>query len=247
MNMSFYTGATGAIQQQARMDVQGNNISNVNTHGFKVEKATFHNLMNRNITGIDEELLPRGAGAKVTKTATDFSANGFVETGRTFDFAIEGKGFFGLFDPVSGEISYTRDGGFVMARFPTGGTDEETGEAAGEWRLSDNEGRCVLDPVGNFIVIDPEDWRADLELGVFDFLIYDGMPHADSSRFVPADKNGDLYRGGGIVHRGFLEPSNVDLAQEFIKVIESQRAYSYALRVVQTTDEIEQTINGLRN
>lgn len=47
--------------------------------------------------------------------------------------------------------------------------------------------------------------------------------------------------------RGFLETSNVDLAQELTKVIESQRAYSYALRIVQTTDEIEQTINGLRS
>ena len=47
--------------------------------------------------------------------------------------------------------------------------------------------------------------------------------------------------------RGYLELSNVDLAQEMVKVIESQRAYSYALRMVQTTDEIEQTINGLSN
>ena len=60
------------------------------------------------------------------------------------------------------------------------------------------------------------------------------------------DKNGDLYLGTGKVKRGYLELSNVDLTQEFIKVIESQRAYSYALRMVQTTDEIEQTINGLR-
>ena len=81
---------------------------------------------------------------------------------------------------------------------------------------------------------------------MFDFLIYDGMLHADSCRFIPIEKNGDLYMGSGTVRRGFIEVSIVDLSQEFIKVIESQRAYSTALRVVQTSDEIEQTINGLR-
>ena len=73
------------------------------------------------------------------------------------------------------------------------------------------------------------------------------MLHADSGRFSPIDKNGDLYLGTGKVIRGYLELSNVDLAQEMVKVIESQRAYSYALRMVQTSDEIEQTINGLSN
>ena len=53
--------------------------------------------------------------------------------------------------------------------------------------------------------------------------------------------------GTGKVRRGYLEVSNVDLAQELVKVIESQRAYSYALKMVQTSDEIEQTINGLPN
>ena len=73
------------------------------------------------------------------------------------------------------------------------------------------------------------------------------MLHADSGRFIPIEKNGDLYMGTGEVKRGMIELSNVDLAQELSKVIESQRAYGYALRMVQTSDEIEQTINGLPN
>ena len=58
MNMAFFTGAVGAIQQQQRMNVQANNISNVNNYGFKAERATFHHLMYGNVTGIDEERLP---------------------------------------------------------------------------------------------------------------------------------------------------------------------------------------------
>lgn len=60
------------------------------------------------------------------------------------------------------------------------------------------------------------------------------------------DMNGQLYLGTGQVQRGLLEQSNTDLAQEFIKVIESQRAFSYALKMVTTSDEIETTFNSLR-
>lgn len=303
MNTSFYTGAVGAYMQNQRMNVQANNLANVNNYGYKAERATFHHLMYGNIVGIDDEELPRGSGTKMVKATVDFDTGGYVETGRTFDFAIEGDGFFALYDPSSGEISFTRDGAFMMARIeltpeeeeveidpetgepveagpvydpetgrwidpetgepPENGPvydpetgrwiDPETGEEVEipkteEWRLSDNEGRFVLDSRGDFIVIDlPLDRGAELNVGVFDYRIYDGMLHLDSQRFMPIEKNGDLYLGTGTVLRGFLERSNTDVTQEMIKVIESQRAYSYALKMVQTSDEIEQTINNLPN
>ena len=259
MNMSFYTGAVGAFQQQQRMNVQANNIANVNNYGYKAERATFHHLMYGNVTGIDQEQLPKGTGTKMVKASVDYESSGYVDTGRVFDFAIMEDGFFALYDPSNGEISYSRDGAFMMARFEIPPDedaepeiDPDTGEEIEpentiEWRLSDNEGRFVLDRAGNYVIIDPDDRKADLDIGVFDYRIYDGMLHADSGRFTPVEKNGDLYLGTGTVKRGVLERSNVDLAQELVKVIESQRAYSYAMRMVQTTDEIEQTINGLPN
>ena len=246
MNMSFYSAAVGAIQQQQRMNVQSNNIANVNTHGFRAERASFGALMNRDVIGIDNAELPKGTGTRMTKA--------------TVDFAINGDGFFALYDPPSGEISYTRDGAFTAAQYWVDPTEEEiaAAEANGEeaqpkpeWRLSDNEGRCVLDPQGNFIVLDMDEVKEnraglELRLGVFDYAIREGLEHADSCRFVATDKNGQLYLGTGVVKRGLLELSNTDLAQEFIKVIESQRAYSFCLKMVTTSDEIETTINGLR-
>ena len=260
MNMSFYTGAVGAYMQNQRMNIQANNLANVNNIGFKAERATFHHLMYSNVVGIDEELLPKGSGTKIAKASIDFETGGYTETGYTFDFAIQGDGFFALYDLATGEISFTRDGAFIMARFevpPAEDAEPEIDPVTGEeiepqntevWRLSDNEGRCVLDSDGNFIVIDlPLDRNAEVNPGVFDYQIYDGMLHLDSQRFMPIEKNGDLYLGTGTVIRGYLERSNVDVAQEMTKVIESQRAYSMALRMVQTSDEIEQTINGLPN
>ena len=257
MNMSFYNAAVGAYQQQLRMNVQAQNIANVNTQGYRAERASFGELMNRNVDGIDNSRLPKGTGARMIHAPIDFSSRGFTDTGRNFDFAINGDGFFALFDPDTQEISFTRDGSFTMTQFwipPAEDAAPEVDENGEEiepqptsvWRLSDNQGRCVLDPEGNFIVVDPDNQKAPLELGVFDYAIHYGMQHADSSRLLATDLNGQLYLGTGEVKQGLLEMSNTDLTQEFIKVIESQRAFSYALKMVITSDEIESTFNSLR-
>ncbi len=257
MNMSFYNAAVGAYQQQLRMNVQAQNIANVNTQGYRAERAAFGKLMNRNVDGIDNSRLLKGTGARMIHAPIDFSSRGFTDTGRNFDFAINGDGFFALFDPDTQEISFTRDGSFTMTQFwipPAEDAAPEVDENGEEiepqptsvWRLSDNQGRCVLDPEGNFIVVDPDNQKAPLELGVFDYAIHYGMQHADSSRLLATDLNGQLYLGTGEVKQGLLEMSNTDLTQEFIKVIESQRAFSYALKMVITSDEIESTFNSLR-
>ena len=117
MNMSFYTGAVGAYMQNQRMNVQANNIANVNNYGYKAERATFHHLMYGNVTGIDDEQLPKGTGTKMVKASVDYETGGYTETGFTFDFAIKGDGFFALYDPSNGEISFTGAGAFFFARF----------------------------------------------------------------------------------------------------------------------------------
>lgn len=257
MNMSFYTAAVGAFQQQLRMDVQSHNIANVNTQGYRCERVAFGELMNRDVEGINGDNLPKGTGARMIHAPIDTTTRGFKDTGMTFDFAINGDGFFAVYDPATQEVSFTRDGAFEMNEFqiPPAEDAEPEYDENGEliepepttvWRLSDNFGRCVLDSQGNFIVIDPENRGAPLELGVFDYAIREGLQHADSSRFLATERNGQLYLGTGQVKQGLLEMSNTDMAQEFIKVIESQRAYSYALKMVLTSDEIETTINGLR-
>ena len=254
MNMSFYSAAVGAYQQQLRMNVQANNIANVNTHGFRAERAAFGQLMNRDVIGIDSAELPKGTGTRMIQATVDFNSRGYLSTEWPFDFAIDGDGFFAVYDPATEEISFTRDGSFTMSQFFIPPEEDAAPEKDGEepepvevWRLSDNQGRCVLNSQGNFIVIDPEDRDAPLDVGVFDYAIHEGLQHTDSSRFVATEKNGQLYLGSGTVKRGLLEMSNTDLSQEFIKVIESQRAYSYALKMVLTSDEIETTINGLRS
>lgn len=240
MIQAFYNAAVGAQQQMLRLNVQANNIANVNHYGFRAEKPAFEALMYRNIAGADGAELPKGAGTRVVSTATDFSQAALEETGRAQDYAIFGLGFFALFDPSTQEISFTRDGSFSPAMFQE---QNEAGELEHVWYLSDGEGRQVLNTGGYPIVM--TDFNAEQPVGVFLIQYQDGLQHLDSGRFLAGDKNGDVWMGGAQVLRGYLEASNTDLAYEISKVIEAQRAYSYALRMVTTADEVETTINGL--
>lgn len=248
MNQSFYIGAVGAHQQQQRMNVQGNNIANVNTYGFKAEKGRFNALMYQNMRGIDGAELPGGVGMKMLMTSTDFAQGGAATTGRSLDYMIEGDGFFALADLETGEITFTRSGAFVMSELLRPGSRlDENGAPVLEPKfcLSDGNGRFVLSNTGG--VIEVEDAQAEQPIGIFDYQNYNGMEHLGNTRFLPVDKNGGLILGEGILRQGVLELSNVDLAEEMTKVIESQRAYGMALKMVQVSDEIETTINGLRN
>ena len=262
MNESFYSAAVGAFQQQLRMNVHANNVANVNTYGFRAERPQFGELMNRNVVGINDEELPKGVGARMIQATVDFTTNrGLTETGYKYDFAIDGSGFFALYDPTNGQISYTRDGAFTKAQFWIEPDEAATAEAAAAgveaqptaiWRLTDNEGRCVLDSEGNFIVINPDNEYDDAEqlpfqIGLFDFAIHEGLEHDNSARFLATERNGQLYLGTGTIKQGYLEQSNTDMTLEFIKVIESQRAFSACLRMVTTSDEIETTFNQLRS
>lgn len=243
MNMSFYTAAVGASQQQKRMNVVANNMANVNTYGYKPERPSFAALMYGNVTGIDNENLPRGTGTRMISANTDYGAMGpMANTGRSLDYAISGRGFFALMEPTSGEISYTRDGSFTMSghQLPDG-----EGGFTQVFLLSDGEGRFVLDESGSPIEV--TDHNEKQPVAVYDFVSTDGMYPIGANRYLPAEKNGIPFLvEDAVLVQGSLEGSGTDLATEMTKVIEAQRSFSYALRMVQTSDEVTTTINGLR-
>lgn len=245
MNLSFYSAVSGAAQQMNHMNVIGNNVANVNTYGYKADVSGFSNLMYGYFEGAEEEMSYRGAGTLLSQTSINHAQGSLSETGFTFDFAIDGDGYFAVYDPQTTEITFTRDGSFTMAHATLDGNGTEG------WRLSDGSGRYVVNQDGNFIDIDPEVQLVNhsvetLNVGVFDFAIRDGMLRNGESGLMNIDKNGDIQLGTGTVIQGYLEVSNVNLAKEISKVIEAQRLYSYANKMIVTTDEIEQTINSLK-
>lgn len=247
MNQSFYTGAVGASMQMKRMNIIGDNVANLNTFGFKANRTDFSALMYQDHRGIEDDL-PMGVGTRILMTSTNHAQGSVEDFGRTLDYMIEGDGFFALVDLATGQVTYTRNGAFVKSgrEMPTGETDEN-GQPITEltYFLGDDEGRFVLSDVGGLIEVG-DDTNQKLPVGVFDYINYDGMTQIDATRYLPVDKNGNLVYGTGKLVQGVVEGSNADLAEEYTKLIESQRAYGLALKMVLTSDEIESTINNLR-
>lgn len=240
MYTSFYTAARGAMEEQEKLNVVGNNLANVNNYGYKAKTTVFTDLMYYNLnnyTGEDTRY-KAGTGINVEKTNTDFSPKGFVTTEEKFDYAIVDKGFFMLRSPITNEITYTRNGHFSMSR------------RGNEFYLVNDNGNFVLDQNRNPIrVLDgnAEEPVLSSQIGVYGFNILDGMQSVGDNEFTPVLKNGQpfLMPGAKLVNKA-LEMSGVDVADDFTRMIEAQRAYSYALKMVQTSDEIVNTINTLR-
>lgn len=235
MYTSFYTAARGVIEQQKRMDVVANNMANINNYGYKSKSAAFSELMHYNLNNADggDTDIKAGTGVVMTKTNTDFSPKGVMQTDSPYDFAIMGQGFFMLQNPQNGEITYTRNGRFSQSQF------------GNEFYLVNDNGNCVLDKNGNRIRVDNGSLSSDP--GVYRFNVLDGMQSTGKNEFVPTEKNGNpVLDANAEVKNYALEASGVDLAEEMSRVIESQRAYAYAMRMVQTSDEIVSTINTLR-
>lgn len=246
MNQSFYTGAVGAQQQNFAMNVHGNNIANVNTTAFKAEKVRFSALLRQQLESIEDGNHSNGVGARLLMTSTDFSQGPLTDTGRFQDYMILGDGYFAVVDLTTNEVTFTRNGAFQVSFYERTIGEDEMGNPITETvqTLVDNEGRFVLGKNGNIITV--TDPLAKQEIGVFDYGNYDGMKHQSGTEFLPIDKNGNLYYGTGELLQGVIEGSNVDLAEVFTKVIEAQRSYTMALKMIQTSDEIETTINNLR-
>lgn len=235
MYTSFYTAAQGVVAQQKRMDVVANNMANINNYGYKSKNATFFELMHYNLNNAhgEDTTIQAGAGTVLTRTNTDFSPNGIHKTESPYDFALTGPGFFMLKNPNNNEITYTRNGRFSLS------------QRGANFFLVNDKGNYVLDQSGQPIQV--VDGNLNAQIGVYRFNVLDGMRSVGDNEFQPTAKNGNpiLDANAEIVDHA-LEASGVDLAQEMSQVIESQRAYSYAMRMVQTSDEIVGTINNLR-
>ncbi len=235
MNGSFYTAALGASMQQSKLDIVSNNIANVNNNGYKAKSGVFQELIQENMREPEEvqTRLYRGVGTKVSHTNTDFGQAGFTNTGSPLSFAIEGEGFFMVQDVTTNEITYTRTGNFRLSEL-----DEQM-------YLVTQEGKRVLNESQEPIMVSEDNLSA--QPGIFAFANTNGMLSVGSNEFQPVTQNGtaSLTREARLI-QGSLEMSNVDLSTEMSEMIEASRAYSYMLKMVQTSDEVEDTINRLR-
>lgn len=262
MNMSFYVGALGADASQKKMGVISNNLANINNTAFKSKNAIFSELINYNLNDSPEaktDLQP-GAGTTVVRTNTDYSPSAFHTTGQPNDYAIgNANAFFKLQDPKSGEITYTRNGHFHAGEMPDG-----------KFYLFTESGKHVLDENGKKMLADDTALKAieaagqtggntanannateevKQKIGVYTINYPSRLVNKGDNELAirPGDQNNkDSVIQNPILESGTLESSGTDMAKEMTRLIESQRAFTYALKMVQTSDEVEGTINQLR-
>lgn len=262
MNMSFYVGALGADASQKKMGVISNNLANINNTAFKPKNAIFSELINSNLNDSPEAKtdLQAGAATTVVRTNTDYSPAAFHTTGQPNDYAIgNANAFFKLQDPSSGEITYTRNGHFHAGEMPDG-----------KFYLFTESGKHVLDESGKKMLADDTALKAieaagqtggntanannateevKQKIGVYTINYPSRLVNKGDNELAirPGDQNNkDSVIQNPILESGTLESSGTDMAKEMTRLIESQRAFTYALKMVQTSDEVEGTINQLR-
>ncbi len=236
MEMSFYVGAIGAFNCTEKLSVVSNNLANFNNTGFKPKTAVFSDLINYNLNDSPDAVteLQAGAGMRVARTYTTFDVSGATQTGSQLDYAIlQPNAFFMVQDPETDEITYTRDGHFHRA------------DMGGNFYLMTDGGKYVLDENQQPIVLGENE--EETEPGLYTFANPSRLLSVGNNEYVPSDEGVEAIAvEQPSLMKGALESSGTDMAEEFSRLIECQRAFSYALKMVQTSDEVTSTINSLR-
>lgn len=244
MISAFYNARSGAMAQDKTMNVISDNLANVSTVGFKGGKMGFSDLLYTNLhqpeTVVDP--LRTGNGVKNQQVGISFEQGAMQSTAYPYDFAIKGEGFFAVQSADDGQITYTRDGSFRLRA-------EEDG-----FYLANGQGDLVLDsdsaPIP--VDVDMEEGEEDispemLNIGVFAFPNQYGLLKIGTNQFIPTEQSQPAEAvSNDVIVKGYLEGTNVDSTTEISRVIEAQRAFQFNSRIIQMSDELEQSINNLR-
>ena len=254
---SLQIAATGMAAQQTNVDVIAHNLANVNTTGFRRSRAEFEDLIYQTLRAPggsigDGQRLPTGIqlgeGVRTVSTTQVHMQGSLLQSGGSLDVAIEGSGFFQITRP-GGQIAYTRSGDFktdAEGRLVT--VDGFLVEPA--ITLPTNATSISISPDGIVSVTLPNQ-SATQEVGqltLANFVNPSGLEAIGRTMFVPTDASGQPIiaqpgqEGLGTLAQGFLEGSNVEVVNEMIDLIASQRAYEVNQKVITTADEMLQRV-----
>lgn len=261
MIRSMYTGATGMEAQQAYMDTISHNLSNVNTTGFKRQKAEFQDLMYqtlrepgvRNFEGsVSPAGIEVGLGVRLAATPRIFEQGSLNQTQNPMDIAVEGEGFFQIQLPEGG-TAYTRDGTFKLS---SDGTIVTSSGFFLEPRIVVPEGSqgFSVDARGKVSVILPGE-QTSTEIGQIElarFVNPAGLKSLGNNLLVETDASGSPViempgeNGMGQLSQGYVEASNVQIVEEMVNMITAQRAYEIVSKSIQVSEEMLQTANNIK-
>jgi flagellar basal-body rod protein FlgG len=255
---SLHSSATGMEAQQLNLNTIANNLANVSTTGFKKSKIEFSDMLysHQKAEGTDVgggNILPVGteigSGSRVVSTSKVYTQGQLTQTGANLDLAIDGEGFFEAERPDGSKV-YTRDGGFKLSS---------------DGKILTKDGNVVafpaLDPKATSVSIAPTGEvtqtvaGATSTVGTIELARFNNpsglrslggnlVEETTASGTVTLGKPGDP--AFGKVEQGYLETSNVNVAEEMVNMILAQRAYEINSKAIQTSDQMLQQVNQIK-
>lgn len=259
---ALFTAATGMDAQQTRIAVISNNLANITTTGFKQGKAVFQDLLYETIeepgsSSSSGVLRPSGiqigSGTRIVSTPSVFNQGVLEQTGRDLDISIEGDGFFEV-SLGNGESAYTRGGSLAVNA--DGDLVTQSGDIIQPTvNIQPGTQSISIGTDGSLSGIPPgateaTDLGAQITLSIFPNSA--GLRNLGRNLYQATEASGTATsvtagtEGSGTLRQGFLEGSNVNVAEELIRMVLAQRSFEMNSKVIRTSDEMLNALNQMR-
>lgn len=256
---SLDIAATGMQAQQLFVDVTSQNLANINTTAYKLQRPEFADLLYQNARGVGTNssdsgtIVPTGIqiglGVRTAAIARNTTQGTLLSTSGTLDVAIQGKGFFQVTLPT-GETAYTRAGGFQIS--PDGIIVTDNGfEVTPAITIPQNATSISINQSGEVYATIPGQTTAQLlgQIQTVTFINEAGLQALGDNLYLETAASSTPITGTpgndgfGTILQGFLENSNVNPVSELTNLIKAQRVYEMSSKVVSKTDEMLQALN----
>ena len=256
---ALWIAKTGLDAQQTKLSNISNNLANAGTTGFKASRAVFEDLVYQNMrqagaqSSQDSQLssgLMIGTGVRVSATEKLFSQGNLAQTDNSLDVAIQGRGFFEVVLP-DGSSAYTRDGSFQLDS--TGQIVTPSGYALQPTVTVPNNALSISIGTDGTISAVLPGASTSTQIGTLqmaDFVNAPGLQPIGQNLYLETSSSGTPQTGNpglnglGTVTQGFVESSNVNVVEELVNMIETQRSYEMSSRAIATADQMLQYVSN---
>ena len=258
---ALHTAATGMKAQELNVQVISNNIANMRTTGYKRQRAEFQDLLYEHVRRVGTQTsdqgnqLPAGielgAGVKTVGTPRLMTQGSLVQTGKDYDVAIRGEGFFQITLP-DGRTAYSRDGSFELdsqGRIVTA----QGNPVQPAITIPQNASGLTVNSQGQVSVTVPGSTTSQIigQIQLTKFINKAGLLPVGSNLYQDTPSSGPpqdgiaAAEGFGTITQGSLEQANVDVVSEMSDLIAAQRAYEMNAKVITAADQMMQSTTAL--
>lgn len=259
MDAALWVAKTGLDAQQTEMSVIANNLANVDTDGFKKSRAVFQDLLYQNVqqTGAattqnteSPSGIQLGTGVNLVSTEKVYTQGDINQTGNTYDLAINGSGFFQVLMP-DGSIGYTRDGSFQLSS--TGQLVTASGYPVQPAITIPSGAQSVTIGTDGTVQVQLAGQTSPSTVGTIqlaNFINPAGLQSNGNNLLLASASSGTAQTGTpgvsglGTLEQGAVEASNVDVVEEMVNMIATQRAYEMNTKAIETNDQMLQYLDS---